>query len=242
MSIKIPQTPTPASVKEILALLEALSPEELSNIEWEVIQDPDRITNILLERNKHHFGQAQGTPFTVEPLKSQIGPHATSSDSDDILDGIFEPGHLVEAARAIIHQLRQGKLLMAPIEITLGMLISAFKKWRTATTTSPSNLYLDLYKMFCTSKPKEAPKQDANNPQPWIVDVFFGALATKLQASINYGIVYDRWKTIVNYMLEKIDGNPRIDKLHVIQIIEADFNLLMGLVFGRLLTRHATTH
>ena len=43
-------------------------------------------------------------------------------------------------------------------------------------------------------------------------------------------------------MLEKILGMDRIDKLRVIHIIEADLNLLLGILFGRRLTNHAEKH
>jgi hypothetical protein len=35
---------------------------------WERIYDQTQITATLIERNKKHFGQAHGTPFTVSPL------------------------------------------------------------------------------------------------------------------------------------------------------------------------------
>jgi hypothetical protein len=39
---------------------------------------------------------------------------------------------------------------------------------------------------------------------------------------------FDRWKVIVNVMLLKEPNNPRIHRLRVIHLYEADFNLLLG--------------
>lgn len=39
-------------------------------------------------------------------------------------------------------------------------------------------------------------------------------------------------------MLEKIKGNPRIDKLRIIQLFEADFNVALKIKIGQQLMRH----
>jgi hypothetical protein len=54
---------------------------------WERIYDQTQITAILIERNKKHFGQAHGTPFTVSPLQNWLGYHGTSTSSDAVLRG-----------------------------------------------------------------------------------------------------------------------------------------------------------
>ena len=42
-----------------------VSPKECT--EWITLDCPQEIEQALLERNRKHFGQAQGTPFTVPP-------------------------------------------------------------------------------------------------------------------------------------------------------------------------------
>ena len=50
------------------------------------------------------------------------------------------------------------------------------------------------------------------------------------------GIAYDRWKTVVNIsMLEKDPGNPKIHRLRVIHIYEADYNLLLSIQWQTLM-------
>jgi hypothetical protein len=43
-------------------------------------------------------------------------------------------------------------------------------------------------------------------------------------------------------MLEKIPGYPRIDKLRVIHLFEADLNLIFGIIWGRRLIKHCEYH
>ena len=43
----------------------------------------------------------------------------------------------------------------------------------------------------------------------------------------------DRWLHALQVMLEKIKGQPRLDKLRVIQLMEADLNMMLRIIFGR---------
>ena len=53
------------------------------------------------------------------------------------------------------------------------------------------------------------------------------------------GFGLQRWEQVYQTMLEKIKGVPRIDKLRVIQLIEADLNMALRIIFGRQLVHHA---
>jgi hypothetical protein len=46
-------------------------------------------------------------------------------------------------------------------------------------------------------------------------------------------MVYERWKKVYSLMLEKIKGQPKMEKLRVIHLFEADLNLLIGILWGR---------
>jgi hypothetical protein len=48
------------------------------------------MTKYLLERNQKHFGQAQGTLFTIPPLSVSIDFSASTQTSDLILTSNFE--------------------------------------------------------------------------------------------------------------------------------------------------------
>jgi hypothetical protein len=55
---------------------------------------------------------------------------------------------------------------------------------------------------------------------------------------IQNGFSPQRWRTVVNAMLEKITGKPMLHKLRVIHILEADYNLALKLIFGKRLLQN----
>jgi hypothetical protein len=57
-----------------------------------------------------------------------------------------------------------------------------------------------------------------------------------------YGFYLDRWSTVVNVMIYKKPGVLELDKLRVIHLFEADFNLIVGLLFGRRAKHHTVDH
>ena len=57
------------------------------NLQFKTIDDPQLIDKLINEGNAHHLNQAQGTPFTIEPLLSLIGQDSFTSFFQEILDG-----------------------------------------------------------------------------------------------------------------------------------------------------------
>ena len=55
-----------------------------------------------------------------------------------------------------------------------------------------------------------------------------------LVVAMRNGFVYERWKTIVTQMIEKVPGCPKISRLRVIHLYECDLNLLFGICFRQL--------
>ncbi len=56
-----------------------------------------------------------------------------------------------------------------------------------------------------------------------------------VDAALQTGFVFDRWRKVVNAMIEKIPGRPRLDKLRVIHLREADLHLALGIISSRCL-------
>ena len=61
--------------------------KKTKNLQFKTIDDPEIMEQVIAERNSHHLNQAQGTPFTIEPLLSLIGTDSYTSFSQKILDG-----------------------------------------------------------------------------------------------------------------------------------------------------------
>jgi len=141
-----------------------------------------------------------------------------------------------EAARVVLQWLRSATSMIGSQYITTEEVNQAFSKWREYTSTSPSLRHLGHYKAVAQGRSPLPREQDDKS------------LATKnrimkvhtavINACIQHQHVLDRWKKVASAMIEKIPGQPRIDKLRVIHLIEADLNLLLGVMWGRRLLRN----
>ncbi len=60
-----------------------------------------------------------------------------------------------------------------------------------------------------------------------------------MQIAIDRGIAIPRWCNAVNVMIEKDPGRPRIHRLRIIHLFEADYNLFLKIMWGPRLVRHA---
>ena len=64
---------------------------------------------------------------------------------------------------------------------------------------------------------------------------------TLLNYAIHFGHPYQPWTHIMNTMLEKASGSPKIHRLQVIHLYEADYNLILGVKWCQAL-HHACSH
>jgi hypothetical protein len=110
----------------------------------------------------------------------------------------------------------------------------AFRKWSERTSTSPSGRHLGQYKFLfkddgCTGYTNEDP-----DPSEKILGVYYNVATAALQ----WGISLQRWQNSITTMIEKQLGSPRINKLRVIHLYEADYNLLLNIIWARRLVWH----
>jgi hypothetical protein len=173
---------------------------------WRTITDPFEIEYYLMLRNRMHFGQAQGTPFTESPLSDHVDWTATSPSAEEILSGSYVPSETLS-------QLCQTVLLAckatAPFDTIPATLTPAeFKgkiiRWRETTTTSPSGRHLGRYKALYAngtdSTPEETPTQTLFLQQQREIAA---VILHIMNFCIRTGHVLSRWKQIVNTMIFK---------------------------------------
>jgi hypothetical protein len=61
--------------------------------EWRTMTEPDKIEQLIMERQKVHFGhQASPTPFANAPLKSTFNWTGTSPEVQVVLNGDYQTG------------------------------------------------------------------------------------------------------------------------------------------------------
>jgi hypothetical protein len=73
---------------------------------WRTVDCPKEIETFLLERNRQHFGQAQGTPFTIPPISQEINFEASTTTTDLILHGSFTHEDLDETTQLLVDHLQ----------------------------------------------------------------------------------------------------------------------------------------
>jgi hypothetical protein len=56
-----------------------------------MITEPDDMVNRILQRNKRHFSQAMGTPFTQAPLTTLLGTCGETRQGIELIQGNDQP-------------------------------------------------------------------------------------------------------------------------------------------------------
>lgn len=69
---------------------------------WKVLDQQQAVEQTILNRNIRHFGQAQGTPFTVTPLKELVDFSASSPISECMLEGWFSAAELSDITTHVL--------------------------------------------------------------------------------------------------------------------------------------------
>lgn len=202
------------------------------------ILDASEIEHAIHQRNLGHFRQADETIFARGILPDTLGPYGTNAQAKEILNGKI-PDSLSEitpAARDILQKCI--KLPDTPIisnKISSKDYVGGYKRWNERTSTSPSGLHLghDKAALRQLTTPSENERTFA--------DKYFSVKALFMNIALQNTIVYERWTVVVNAMIEKIPGRPRLDKLRVIHLLESDLNMAMGILWGRRLLQQAET-
>ena len=78
------------------------------------IYNPEEVERFILERNQRHFSQAQGTPFTTEPLLELFGHNGTTAEANQLLNGEIDTSSIetTDAVKLILEALStsQGRI------------------------------------------------------------------------------------------------------------------------------------
>eukprot|EP00980_Cylindrotheca_fusiformis_P029612 scaffold23609_cov122-Cylindrotheca_fusiformis.AAC.1 len=222
-----------------------------------VIDSRKELEEALLQRNQRHFAAAEGTPFTCPPLSEGNSENHFSLPAQ-LPDGAFpETQAVVDILQSCAHSPPPSwsdQVLFAQF------LQEGLNKWRESTATSPSGRHLGLYKAllmayynksgeFGPNETEDSESSDDSTAVPWrsnqppstqelakdILEIIY-ELATLATAK---GFSLHRWTKVVNVMIYKEPGNMNLEKLRVIHLFEADFNLMVGILFGRRAMYHA---
>ena len=193
------------------------------------IIDQSNLEDALNNRNRNHFSQADGTPFTAFPLVTTFGPHGTNAATESLLKGThsIKRDDISEATQTILQNLPLPNVPQIDSKMYDAEIIRALQVWREETSTSPTGDHLghDKALLRMTKRTDDTDDNGINR----LAQRIFHCRTQLLNLSIQNTIVFDRWLSVINTMIEKDPGNPRLERLRIIHIISADFNMIMGI-------------
>lgn len=228
-----------------------LTNDPLLAAEWVKVTDPEEFVPIIVARNISHFGQAQHSPFATAPLLDVFGYTGTTASANALIDQGILPASCTadevhKGAKDILRKLADRQNTTSnSFHVESEEFWSAFQKWDERTSTSPSNRHLGHYKVLQLSdgndanyKSKHTSPSDLEddpgpekppNPSEAIKQVYYHIAV----AAAKSGNTLERWCNSSSLMLEKLPGSPKIHKLRVIHIYEADYNLMLKILWAR---------
>jgi hypothetical protein len=186
---------------------------------WITLDQPEAIREALIQRNKLHFGQTQGTFPTKAPFSKKITWEADTPYSDLLLEGNipFSDNEIDEISKLFLEQFqRTTELHSIPTTITKEEWVGEMKVWNEAITTSLSGLHLGHHK--CLIREIDIPQdgglsddaiealEDLESNRKKILD----AQITLINHAITRKHVFERWKNVANFMIFKEPGNTKI--------------------------------
>ena len=195
------------------------------SVEYKTILDPDEINAELLRYNREWFRQAADTPFGYGELFDMVGFSGTTPEADAIINGDCIAHMGIPMSREIetfLEECRQPDSV-SPVDpvISVSAFVKTIKDWKETTSTSPSGRHLGHYRTA-------------------ILDQRIATLHTDLlNIPTTYGFAPDRWPLSVTPLIKKDEGLPYLTRLRVIHLFEADYNLILKLVYGKRLVKNA---
>jgi hypothetical protein len=184
----------------------------------------ERITH----RNVEQFSHAGKTPFGYTEVGDALGHTGDSPLAEDILDGKSDhPALKNEALHAIVKPLRIHPVIQKIINpvIKVEDFRSAVNYAPEKTASSYSGIGIPRYKAC------------AENMDDRLTNAMYSVHTTMMPISLVAGFCPERWKHVVNVMLDKIPGVVRMNRLRIIQLLEADLNQVIRIAFARNLTK-----
>jgi hypothetical protein len=210
--------------------------------DWEEITDPVEIETNLIHKSIDHFSQANNTPFCQPPLKEVFGYEGTTADMINMIKQQMIPLSIQRQpmyVNLILERLATSGKNLPEIDsdITFEEMVSGYVKWNERTTTSPSGRHLGHYKILTRLQVIDETDNNIYLNQE-LLKLYYMVTMT----AVKVGGSLTRWKTISTCMIQKIPGVNRINKLRVIHLYEADYNLLLKLMWARKGVWHLCDH
>lgn len=201
------------------------------DILWETVVTREDIDRHLLQYNRDSFRAASSSPCGHGVIHDALTFTSLSPASEEeLLAGNIPPSwcvqqdnHLREFLASFVIPPQVYLHGDIPTEISEDDAIHGFRAWKESTSTSPSGRHLGHYKAVIQ--------------HPLLLKCF----VQFMNIVVSRGIAVPRWCNATNVMIEKDPGLPRIHRLRIIHLFEADYNFFLKLQWGHRLVRHAVS-
>ena len=215
------ETTKPEQIRDVLRD----HPEK--DLVWEHVADADEMEKYLLHYNRQSFRAAAESPCGHGIIHDAMSFSSLTPEGEELLQGKIpkewygDDDLLREflASFAIPKSTKEAKAIRT--KISEADFIYGIKNWSERTSTSPSGRHLGHYKSMI---------QDPTILRCQVI---------MMNIAIQHGIALDRWSNSVTVMIEKDPGDPKINRLRIIHLFEADFNLFLKLQWGSRLVKRA---
>jgi hypothetical protein len=205
-------------------------------IDGEVVACTEKhdVEYITKSRNQRHFNAAAGTPFTVYPL-SDVGVTETAFKTSHLPDGtaVKMPADTFLETATLLELLQQplpgAAVSNISSRISLQDFVSAITVWKEQTSTSPSGRHLGHYKLLVRTYENKNALPEIRAAAGDILNLMVGML----DLASDKGFILERWTKVINVMIYKQPGVYLLEKLRIIHLFEADYNFIIGTIFGR---------
>ena len=194
--------------------------------------------------------------FTVNPLLEVFQYEGAGASIDLLMDGHFEDIiqniSPTQGTSRLLHKINStNKLKGIDDDIMLEDWISALKAWSERTTTSPSGRHLGHLKVCLApiriNLENENIKRAVEGMDPKNIDEDLKAIQLKIlkvyyhisMTCLQQGISLPRWQQVTTAMIKKDPNVSKINKLRVIHLYKADYNLILKILWAKRLVWNA---
>jgi hypothetical protein len=130
---------------------------------------PSQVLRLLQNRNRIHFDQAHGSPFTIPPFLEVLGYTGHGTAQQQMLTGIFDSQDLDDNVRMLNQHMKiTTDLAQDPARSTTSneVFLRKLRVWSESTTTSPSGMHSGHYKALISRHTVSTkPPNEAHTPE-----------------------------------------------------------------------------
>ena len=205
---------------EVIDLVQA------DSVVWEHVFEQMTIEEVLLAYNRQSFRQAADSPLGSGMIYDSLKFSSLSTAGSEILAGQIPDTWSIKdpTLTALLSSFAIPDAVKSapPIQTSISEddFVYGINGWKESTSTSPSGRHLGHYKALI------------NDPDLLTFYVQF------LNVLVSNGLSLDRWQNAINVLIEKDPGEPKLNRLRIIHLFEADYNFILKLLWGSRLVKN----